>query len=66
MIETGGIKLDVSDTRDFLTEAELMGYASRVKAAAAELADGGFPGADFLGWLDLPDRITDQEFSAIE
>ncbi|MBU8869964.1 MAG: glucose-6-phosphate isomerase [Gemmatimonadales bacterium] len=66
MIEAGGIRLDVSDTRDFLTEEELQGYSPRVEKAAAELEDGKSPGSDFLGWLDLPDRITETEFATIE
>ena len=66
MIQTGGISLDVSTTRDFLTEEELLAYSTRVEKAAAELAGRTSPGADFLGWLDLPERITEEEFLAIE
>jgi glucose-6-phosphate isomerase len=66
MIEIGGIKLDVSDTRGFLSEAELQGYAPRIVAAAAELTSGTSPGAEFLGWMDLPEEITEPEFAAIE
>ena len=57
MIETGGIRLDFSGTSGFLSRDELLAYAPRVKVAAAELAEGTSPGSEFLGWLDLPDRI---------
>ena len=66
MIETGGIRLDVGGTRDFLGESELEALAPRVAQAAGELAAGTSPGADFLGWLGLPARIEEAELSAYE
>ncbi len=66
MIETDGIRLDVSGTLDFLTEAELESYSPRVEVAASELENGTSPGAEFLGWLDLPDSFTETELTAIE
>jgi glucose-6-phosphate isomerase len=61
-----GIKVDVSATEKFLPPHELDAMATAVNAAAAELEGGTCPGSDFLGWLDLPDRITEDEFRAIE
>ncbi|RKZ19527.1 glucose-6-phosphate isomerase [bacterium] len=66
MIEAGGIRLDLTATRDFLTEAELDSLAAPVATAVRELEEGTSPGAEFLGWLDLPDRITDTELERIE
>lgn len=66
MIEIGGIKLDASDTRKFLPEDELQGYAPRIAAAARELWDGSSPGAEFLGWMNLPEEIREQDFATIE
>ena len=66
MIETGGIKLDVSATEAFLSAAEVDAYAERVGTAAGDLAASRCPGADKLGWLDLPSRITDDDLAAVE
>jgi glucose-6-phosphate isomerase len=40
---------------------ELEALAGPVGKAAAELSDGTSPGAEFLGWLDLPGRISSSE-----
>jgi glucose-6-phosphate isomerase len=66
MIESCGIRLDFTGTEDFLPPAELDAMEPAVAAVAEELADGTSPGADFLGWLDLPSRISDDELAAIE
>lgn len=66
MIETGGIRLDVSGTRNFLSEDELEALAPRVTRAAGELASGTSPGAEYLGWLGLPARIEESELAAYE
>ncbi len=64
MIEIGGIRLDTSDTREFLSESELADLAPRVARAATELAEGTSPGAEFLGWLDLPAGIDAEELAS--
>lgn len=66
MIETGGIKLDIKNTEVFLSAAELDDMAPRVKTVASELYGGTCPGADYIGWLDLPEAITEADFQAIE
>lgn len=66
MIETRGIRLDFTGTEAFLPPGEVDALEPAVAAAARELADGTSPGADFLGWLDLPSRITDEELAAVE
>ncbi len=66
MIETGGIKLDISGLDGFLKPGEIEAMSDRVAAVAKELENGTCPGADFLGWLDLPERVTEAEFTAIE
>ncbi|MEN8007609.1 MAG: glucose-6-phosphate isomerase [Candidatus Krumholzibacteriota bacterium] len=66
MVESGGIKLDISGLDGFLRPGELEAMAPRVAAAAATLENGTCPGADFLGWLDLPARISDADLTAIE
>mgnify|MGYP000665185557 CR=1 FL=1 len=37
-----------------------------VTMAARELGFGTCAGAEFLGWMDLPDRITEGQFARIE
>lgn len=66
MEQIGGIRLDVADTRKYLSGKDLAALAPRVAAAAAELDGGTSPGAEFLGWLDLPDRIDEAQFAALE
>jgi glucose-6-phosphate isomerase len=66
MIDVAGIRLDISGTSDHLTEDDLLALAPRVTAAADSLAAGTCPGADFLGWLDLPENVGLEEFAAVE
>ncbi len=66
MAEMDGIRLDVSATESFLSPEELEAMASAVNVAAAELENGTCQGSEFLGWLDLPDRISEEEFQALE
>lgn len=66
MNEIGGIKLDISGLDNFLQPGETEAMSDRVTAVAKELGNGTCPGAGFLGWLDLPERITEAEFAAIE
>ena len=66
MSSTAGIKLDLSGLGNFLQPGELEAMSPRVNTVAGELENGSCPGADFLGWLDLPERITEADFAAIE
>ncbi len=66
MIESCGIRLNFTGTEAFLTPDEVDALEPAVAAAAQELADRTSPGADFLGWLDLPSRITKDELAAVE
>ncbi len=66
MSETGGIKLDISGLDGFLKPGEIEAMSARVNAVAGDLENGSCPGAEFLGWLDLPERVTEAEFEAIE
>ncbi len=64
--EFGGIKVDVSATESFLSAEELDAMAPAVNAAAAELENGTSPGSEYLGWMNLPESITEEDFLAIE
>lgn len=66
MDQIAGIRLDTSGTASFLPAADLEALAGPVAAAAAELSAGTGPGREFLGWLDLPARVGEAEFAALE
>jgi glucose-6-phosphate isomerase len=66
MIKRSGIGLDVSATEGFLSVGERAALAPQVQSAAEALTGGTCPGSEYLGWLDLPDTITDDQFKAIE
>jgi len=66
MSKTDGIKLDISGLDGFLKPGEIEAMSEKVTAVARDLENGSCPGAEFLGWLDLPERVTEAEFAAIE
>ncbi len=66
MSDSVNIKLDLSGLEDFLPFEEIEGMAGRVSMAAKELGFGTCRGADYLGWMDLPTRITEDQFAQIE
>jgi glucose-6-phosphate isomerase len=66
MIETNGIRLDISGTSSQLDAGAIDALGPRVREAAASLAAGTCPGSEFLGWLDLPENITEDEFASLE
>jgi len=61
-----GIRLDVAGSQRFLPAAEVDALGPAVTAAAADLEARRGPGAEFLGWLDLPVQVTEQELAALE
>ncbi|MGD9546797.1 MAG: glucose-6-phosphate isomerase [Candidatus Krumholzibacteriia bacterium] len=65
MIEHEGIRLDISGAGEYLPASELEALEPRALAALAELHDGTGPGADYLGWLDLPSSITADDLGEI-
>ncbi|MFO7653362.1 MAG: glucose-6-phosphate isomerase [Candidatus Krumholzibacteriia bacterium] len=60
------ISLDVSGTERYLPPDALSALAAPVAEIAADLEARRGPGAEFLGWLDLPERIGEAELSAYE
>jgi glucose-6-phosphate isomerase len=51
------LKFDYSGMLDFFSEKELMKAASGLQIENEKLHHGGFPGEEFLGWVDLPKRL---------
>jgi glucose-6-phosphate isomerase len=66
MSDSVNIKLDLEGLEDFLPFAEIEGMSGRVTKAARELGYGTCKGAEFLGWMDLPVKITEDQFATIE
>ena len=59
------IKLDYSKVLPFVGEQEIAVQREKATKALKGLEDGTCKGSDFLGWLDLPVRITDDELNRI-
>ena len=55
------IKLDYSKVLSFVGEEEIAVQREKATKALKGLEDGTCKGSDFLGWLDLPVHITDDE-----
>ncbi len=66
MSEAAGIRLDITGTEAFLPPGELDAMAAAVNEAAGHLEAQQGPGSDYMGWVDLPDRITDEQLRAFE
>ncbi len=65
MLESGGIRLDISAAENFLPPGTLDSLSDQVATAANSLADGTCAGSEFLGWLDLPRRINSTDLGAV-
>lgn len=66
MLETQGLRLDVSAAEQFLSAGAVDGLASRVADVAGELESGQGPGSEFLGWMGLPTAIGSDELDAMQ
>lgn len=60
------IKFESGAVRNFVSEAEVKALFPEADQALASLKNGSCKGNDFLGWLDLPARITTSELEEIE
>ncbi|HEY3251629.1 MAG TPA: glucose-6-phosphate isomerase [Ignavibacteria bacterium] len=59
------INLDIKDTLNFITQSEINSYRDKVKECNNSLYNKTGKGKEFLGWLDLPSRVTKDEFKKI-
>jgi glucose-6-phosphate isomerase len=66
MEKVNGILLDVAHTEPFLPPDEVDALATRISVAATDLSARRGPGADFLGWLDLPANLAEADLAACE
>lgn len=59
------IQVDLTNTRQFVTESDIAAIGPEVERAAALLESRNGPGNDFLGWLDLPADYDREEYGRI-
>lgn len=60
------IELDYSKVLPFVDTDEINGQREAGRAALKALREGTCKGNDFLGWMDLPAEIGEEEFAAVE
>jgi glucose-6-phosphate isomerase len=59
------LKLDLTKTKPFITDTEIVMMADQVKLAHEALHNKTGAGNYFTGWVDLPTKYDRQEFQAI-
>ncbi|MCC8173946.1 MAG: glucose-6-phosphate isomerase [Odoribacter sp.] len=59
------IKFDYSQVCHFLKQEEISALTPKAFEAIKSLKNGTSKGSDFLGWLELPSRISNEELSEI-
>lgn len=60
------IKLDIEKVLSFVSKEEIAKNASLAKKCNETLHNGSGKGNDFLGWLDLPSSVTEEQIKDIE
>jgi glucose-6-phosphate isomerase len=60
------VKIDISTTKDFVTEIEFQNYGQIIKKCFSDLTEKKGKGNEFLGWITLPDEINDNFLNDIE
>jgi len=60
------IHLDISRVYDFIPAEKIHQLSKEARQAQRTLYEGTGSGNDFLGWLDLPNSLTDAKLSEIE
>jgi glucose-6-phosphate isomerase len=60
------IKLSIEKTLDFITKDEIFKYEEETKKHIDALHQGTGKGNDFVGWVQLPGNISEEEIKDIE
>jgi glucose-6-phosphate isomerase len=60
------IKLDISHVFDFVPETTIWGYREKAMVVLETIHNQTGMGSDFLGWVDLPERMDKQEIEKIK
>ncbi len=66
MQHTGAISLQLDGLQQFVPEDAIPSQAAQVGAIAAEIGRREGPGADYLGWLDLPHVMSGPELHRLK
>lgn len=59
------LKLNIDNILNFVSRDEVNALAPKIKQANEQLYNKSGKGSDFLGWVDLPSRITAAELNKI-
>ncbi len=60
------VKLNLEQTFGFIPKDEILAWDKHIISAYRKIYNKTGAGNDFLGWVDLPSSITNQEIEAIE
>ena len=60
------IKLSIDKAFGFVSEEKVNGYKAQVAAASNALHNGTGKGSEFLGWLNLPTSIDEEQLKDLE
>ncbi|MDH8700811.1 glucose-6-phosphate isomerase [Dysgonomonadaceae bacterium PH5-43] len=60
------IKLNIEKALGSITKEQILSQAEQAKLSNKTLENGNGKGNDFLGWLNLPSSITEQELNDIQ
>ena len=59
------IKVDISNIWGELSLSDLLSVEAELSAAHMTVSERSCPGSEYLGWLDLPDRVPTAEHMRI-
>lgn len=60
------MRLDYSNVLNFISEEEIKSSYPSAKEAMSNLVNKTSKGSDYLGWVDLPNSISEEDISEIE
>ena len=60
------MKINVSGLKNFVSPSEIQQWSSQVAQAHQTLTQRTGEGSNFLGWIDLPEQITEELLADIE
>jgi len=60
------VKLELDQMFSFISKDQLLEYDKHIVSAYRKIYNKTGAGNDFLGWVDLPSAITEQEIAALE
>jgi glucose-6-phosphate isomerase len=61
-----GLKLDIANVYPFVSEESILGFQEQAQTQLTSLNEKTGAGNDFLGWLDLPSNIPEDEINKLD